>query len=208
MIESLTTFRVGDLVRGKQDNGYWITTEDALMKVIGVYSDGTMKVEVLKQDSHPWSVGNMYDVDAKDFIRASKYRARRFKNAVIKDGEGRMVKEDWVVVNWEFLSGRRVTEIPFERLKRILTDGSAPSTGKFYGVEDLYNRYSDSGSITHSGTRRLFLRPFISAPMPMENIKGVYIDPKKYRFDEDGKITGLDTLYEIPIFVFKEADRW
>lgn len=116
-----------------------------------------------------------------------------------------MLKEDWIVRNWAFLSARRIKEFPVDRATRLFRESQAPLAGKFYGTEDFFNRYySNYGSIGNTGTRRLFLRPYIGAPMPENRIKAVYIDSKKYRIDDDGIIRGLDTLYELPIYIFVE----
>lgn len=114
-----------------------------------------------------------------------------------------MIKEDWILKNWAFLSGRRVKRIDrWSSLTDFLQDPDVPTTGKFYGTENFYAGQSVYGCITHKGSKRLCLRPYIPAPMPEEGIKAVFIDPKKYCFNDNDEIIGLDTLYESPIYIF------
>lgn len=118
------------------------------------------------------------------------------------------IKEDWIVRNWDFLKARRMKEIVGWRFKNIFRFADAPTTAKFYGTEDFYQRYSsDFGCLTGTGSKRLALRPYINAPMPEQRIKAVFIDPKKYVFDEEGNIVGMDGCYEATIFIFTEDVR-
>lgn len=112
-----------------------------------------------------------------------------------------MVKEDWVVRNWEFLSSRRIIPIPMSRAKNILRNSQVITTGKFYGTSEFLEELEDYSAIRYNGSRVLFLRPYISAPMPA-GVLAVYADPKRYKFGEDGIITGLDSTFELPVFVF------
>lgn len=114
-----------------------------------------------------------------------------------------MVKEDWVVKNWDFISKRRIVKFPCRRAALILKDEQAPTTGKFYGKESFLDYLRNYFSIRLNGSKSLFLRPFISAPMP-KGVEAVYIDPKRYKLNESGEIIGLDTTYEFPIYVFTE----
>lgn len=61
-------FKVGDIVTGIPDNGYSITTNKAIMKVLSLYG-GNMKVELLAHSDPDWQhrVGNTYHVEQGDF---------------------------------------------------------------------------------------------------------------------------------------------
>lgn len=110
---------------------------------------------------------------------------------------------DWVCRNWDFLSQRRHKILPAYRLGSFIRDGQAVSTGRFYGTPQFLDFARDYKSVTYAGTPRLFLRPYIIAPMPDEEVQAVYIDPKKYTINEEGLITGLDSTFESTIFIFK-----
>lgn len=116
-----------------------------------------------------------------------------------------MQKEDWVAKNWAFLSQRQVIEIPTHQTRRFFQNSQVSTSAKFYGTTRFYQQNSFYGVVTAKGTRRLYLRPYIIAPMAKNWIQAVYIDPKKYTFDEQGNITGLESLYEAPIFVFVDT---
>lgn len=112
---------------------------------------------------------------------------------------------DWIVKNWDFLSSRRVVEIPTIRFKKVFNRSDLPTSGKFFGTQGFIDSVSvaDFVAETRTGGYRVALRPFINAPMPNPEVQAVYIDPKRYKFDEQGFITGLDDCYELPIVVFK-----
>lgn len=114
-----------------------------------------------------------------------------------------MVSLDWICKNWSFINARWVKRIPYNRLRRLLRDGTAPTSGKFYGTPEFFTSNAEEyGSTTCSGSTRLCLRPYVVAPMPEESVMAVFIDPKRYEFDEDGNITSLKSLYEVPVYVF------
>lgn len=115
-----------------------------------------------------------------------------------------MLKEDWIVRNWNFLSARKTLEFSGANILRFIRNPQAPLTGKFYGTAEFYQENARYGCFGRLGTRRLFLRPYIIAPMPESHIKAVYIDPKRYCMDEEGVIKCLDTFYELPIFIFTD----
>ena len=116
-----------------------------------------------------------------------------------------MTQVDWVVKNWEFLSSRRVVEIPTVRFKKVFQQPQIPTTGKFFGTQNFIDspQVQDFAVISALGSQRLALRPFICAPMPEPEVQAVYADPKRYKFDEQGVIVGLNDCYELPIVVFK-----
>ena len=114
-----------------------------------------------------------------------------------------MLKEDWVVKNWSFLNARKVIRLPMSRARNILRQEQALTTGKFYGRQEFIDELEQYSAVRYNGSRTLFLRPFISAPMP-ENVLAVYVDPKRYKFNEQNEITGLASTYEFPVYVFTE----
>lgn len=117
-----------------------------------------------------------------------------------------MVDLDFIVKNWDYLSKRRVREIPIEHCSRILRMPDTASNGKFFGTPDMFDRLSKYSSIGLNGSRRLFLRPYVIAPMPKDRIKAVFIDPKKYIFNEDGVITGVESCWEPVIYILVDSD--
>ena len=118
------------------------------------------------------------------------------------------IKEDWIVKNWAFLKARRRMELREDRFSSLFTKAEAPTTGKFYGTQDFFDTYyRQYGAYTANGNKRLALRPYIVAPMPDRRIKAIFIDPKKYLFDKDGNITGLDGCYETTFFIFMDYEE-
>lgn len=111
--------------------------------------------------------------------------------------------QDWVKDNWSFLSARPHKVITQNRLLSILTE-NASTAARFYGEEGLCLRYANFAHCTPKGQWTLLLRPFIKAAAPEPNIKAVYIDRKRYKFNAEGKIVGLDSLYEVPFYVIVE----
>lgn len=115
-----------------------------------------------------------------------------------------MVKEDWVAKNWEFLKTRRIQVVRSYRFTQDFIRNPQVSTqGKFYGDSDYYENSPYKGS-SMLGKPRLLLRPYIVAPTPEEGVRAVYIDPKKYEFNNNGVITKVADLYENVIFIFKD----
>lgn len=111
-----------------------------------------------------------------------------------------MTDLDWVVKNWDFLSARYIRNI--RNVTELIRQPQAPTTGKFYGTPDVFMDYGSLTATSPSGNKKMLLRPYIVAPMP-DGIKAVYIDPKRYKFDDAGNITALATTYEFPIFVLR-----
>lgn len=189
---------VGDIVRAIPGAPYSITSGTAIMRVIQKSTFGdSMKVLIIRNSNH---VGMDFWVDSKYFYKIKSYKEQ--KRWIIKDGEDRMVKEDWIVRNWDFLKARKIVSIPMTRARNILQEDKVLTTGKFYGSSEFIDQMRGFSSIRYNGTMTLFLRPFISAPMP-DGVLAVYVDPKRYKFDEDGIITGLSSTYEFPIYIFR-----
>lgn len=115
----------------------------------------------------------------------------------------KMVDKDWIYNNWAFLSKRRTKVLPAGNLFKITNQRDVPSEGKFYGTEEFLRRYKAFSTLSYNNTPRLLLRPFVISEMPDKSIQAVFIDPKKYIFDEDGIITGTKSTFEIPIYIFK-----
>lgn len=62
------SFKVGDIIRGLPGNGYYITNEDAVMKVISEADRyGEIKVKVLSHKTKPDEIGGVYWVDPSGF---------------------------------------------------------------------------------------------------------------------------------------------
>lgn len=118
-----------------------------------------------------------------------------------------MTNLDFLAKNWSFFSHRRVREIPIEKCTRLLRMPDTATNGKFFGTSELFDRLSRFSSIGLNGSRRLFLRPYVVAPMPEERVKAVFIDPKKYDIDEDGNVTGVQDCWEPVIYVLVESDN-
>lgn len=114
-----------------------------------------------------------------------------------------MLKEDWIVKNWDFLKSRKIISLPMSRAKNILKQEQALTTGKFYGKQEFIEELEQYSAIRYNGSKTLFLRPFISAPMP-QGVEAVYVDPKRYKFNEQEEITGLASTYEFPVYIFIE----
>lgn len=113
--------------------------------------------------------------------------------------------KDWVSVNWEFLKSARQVRIPSDNYVELLSDPEAPSQGKFYGSQAFIATVNPQfRSRSFNGTPRLFMRPYIYAVMPQNSIKAVFINPKDYDFDEEGRIAGFSSSYQAPIFIFEE----
>lgn len=112
-----------------------------------------------------------------------------------------MLGLDWIHKNWRFLQKRLIKEVTLEQLVK---DKETPTSGRFYGTEDFYKKYSYLGACGFDGSRKLMLRPYLVSSMPENGIQAIYIDFKKYRFNEDGLIVGLKSTYEVPIYIIKE----
>lgn len=63
------SFKVGDIVTGKPDNGYTITTIKSKCRVINVYA-GLMEVEVLEHPTFKNEIGNRFTVHQNRFSLA------------------------------------------------------------------------------------------------------------------------------------------
>lgn len=62
-------FEVGDIITGIEKGlHYSITDSDAVCRVIDVYGDSFIKVEVIDHKTMPSTIGDTYDVDGKHFI--------------------------------------------------------------------------------------------------------------------------------------------
>lgn len=116
------------------------------------------------------------------------------------------LSKDWILKNWDFLSTRWIRKIhlkqPTNPIQVMLWNSDIPIDGKFYGttyflMHKAYPYHSESPT----GTIRVLLRPYITAPLP-EGIQAVYINPKNYKFNDQSEITGLKSTYEQPIVVF------
>lgn len=112
-----------------------------------------------------------------------------------------MAKTNWVKDNWAFLSARNKKFVCLRSLEKMMRDGEVPSNGRFYGSESVLRMYDSLSAVTSMGGRKLMLRPYIVCDTPSDVIACVYADRKQYKFDKDGKITGLSSLYEAPIYV-------
>lgn len=58
-------FKVGDRIIGKENNGYDITNQNAIMVVVDTYfflGDSLMKVKIIKHKTLPGQVGSSYIV--------------------------------------------------------------------------------------------------------------------------------------------------
>lgn len=113
------------------------------------------------------------------------------------------IEKVWLVKNWEFLLSRQTKVLPVNMLSKLFRDPKVTPSGKFYGTEEFLALYSPLSAVTANGIARLALRPYIFCEMPNSSIRAVYIDPKKYIFDEDGMIVGLSSLYENAVYIFK-----
>lgn len=56
-------FKVGDMVVGKEHNGYSITNQNALMVVVNASMDNLMRVRITKHKTLPGQVGFDYIVE-------------------------------------------------------------------------------------------------------------------------------------------------
>lgn len=194
-----SSFQRGDVVRAVYRAPYMRTRDPAIMRVLDVRErEDQIKVEIIQNSPY---LGQSYWVETRYFYKIDGVPEQT--SWVIKDREGKMVKEDWIVRNWDFLKARKVVSIPMSRARNILREGQVLTTGKFYGNQEFIDQMDSYSAIRYNGTRTLFLRPFISAPMP-EGVLAVYVDPKRYNFDDNGIVTGLSSTYEFPIYVFKD----
>jgi len=72
-------FKVGDKITGLAgDNRYSITTEKAVMKVIGCSGD-TIKVKILEHEGDKDEIGGTYPVESKHFRKINKPFSMKFK---------------------------------------------------------------------------------------------------------------------------------
>ena len=72
-------FKVGDKITGLAgDNRYSITTEKAVMKVIGCSGD-TIKVKILEHEGDKDEIGGTYPVESKHFRKINKPFSMKFE---------------------------------------------------------------------------------------------------------------------------------
>lgn len=175
--------KVGDIVVGKPNNGYWFTCEGAVCSV--TEADIYSKIAHVKVLSSPnGGIGNVYVVDSDKFFLLSKST----------------VKNPWIEKNWAFLSSRAMIKVPITKIEKLFSDLDAPLTGRFFGTVGLLTAFDRYKGETRKGTHTLFLHPFIETSFEDTNILGIYVDPRKYITDDNGVITGLKGLYEPPIY--------
>lgn len=116
--------------------------------------------------------------------------------------------KDWVVKNWEFLKRQPIIRIKGMDFSRLLTDSEARSDGKFYGDSSFYSQCPACFKGNNfNGAPRLFLHSYISTDMPEEGLRAIYVDSKRYEFNDDGFITGLTSTYKTPIFMFIDSKK-
>jgi len=69
---SESTFKVGDIIKGKPLNPYSITTEKATMRVLSIDEDDEMRVRLQSHTAKPQDIGSIYTVSEKHFVLVSK----------------------------------------------------------------------------------------------------------------------------------------
>lgn len=83
------TFNVGDIITGKPEasDPYSITTSEATMKVLKVYGDGDIRVEVINHRHAGW-IGGKHTVNPEHFtlLRPGKYRYQAGDKVRSKEG--------------------------------------------------------------------------------------------------------------------------
>lgn len=60
-------FKVGDVITGKDDNGYHVTTKDSVLVVTDIFSPADIKVKVLAHKLYDFEVGKEYEVYPEEF---------------------------------------------------------------------------------------------------------------------------------------------
>ena len=62
-------FKIGDIVRCKKEDSEWytVTTHEATCKVIEIYSNGRMEVEIIDHTTYRHKIGYSYPVDIHKF---------------------------------------------------------------------------------------------------------------------------------------------
>lgn len=65
--EENTKFKVGDVITGKDANGYHVTTKDSVLVVTDIYSPDEIKVKVLAHKLYSDKVGEEYEVHPEEF---------------------------------------------------------------------------------------------------------------------------------------------
>ena len=60
-------FKVGDVITGKDGNGYHVTTKDSVLVVTDVFSPHDIKVKVLAHKLYFDEVGEEYEVYSEEF---------------------------------------------------------------------------------------------------------------------------------------------
>ena len=65
--EENTKFKVGDVITGKDANGYHITTKDSVLVVTDIFGPDDIKVKVLAHKLYFDEVGDEYEVHPEEF---------------------------------------------------------------------------------------------------------------------------------------------
>lgn len=65
--ENNTKFKVGDVITGKDANGYHVTTKDSVLVVTDVFGPHDIKVKVLAHKLYFDEVGEEYEVYSEEF---------------------------------------------------------------------------------------------------------------------------------------------
>lgn len=72
-------FKVGDVVTGKNDDDYYVTTSRAKLVVVSISGGSGMMVQVLShKDEHMRHyLGEAYHVSQLDFVKVSKFKGNK-----------------------------------------------------------------------------------------------------------------------------------
>ena len=65
--EDNTKFKVGDVITGKDANGYHVTTKDSVLVVTDIFGPDDIKVKVLAHKLYFDEVGEEYEVHPEEF---------------------------------------------------------------------------------------------------------------------------------------------
>ena len=66
--EENTKFKVGDVITGKDANGYHVTTKDSVLVVTDIFGPDEIKVKVLAHKLYFEYVGEEYEVHPEEFM--------------------------------------------------------------------------------------------------------------------------------------------
>ena len=66
--EDSTKFKVGDVITGKDANGYHVTTKDSVLLVTDIFGPDDIKVKVLAHKLYFEEVGEEYEVHPEEFM--------------------------------------------------------------------------------------------------------------------------------------------